>query len=170
MQEIEYINVYGVCVYNLKDIDVEILCNSLIVIIGFSGSGKLFFVFDMIFVEGQCCYIEIFLVYVCNFLGNLECLDVDKIIGLSLVIFIEQKIMNKNFCFMVGIIMEIYDYLCLFYVCVGIVYFYFLGEKMVKYIEEQILEFILKDYKGKKIYMLVFLVCLCKGYYKEFFE
>lgn len=169
-EEKELINVYGVCVYNLKDIDVEILWNSLMVIIGLSGSGKLFLVFDIIFVEGQWRYIEIFFVYVCNFLGGLECLDVDKIIGFSLVIFIEQKMINKNFCFIVGIMIEIYDYFCLFYVCVGVVYFYFLGEKMVKYIEEQIIGLIYWDYQGKKIFMFVSLVCICKGYYKEFFE
>ena len=170
MQETEYINVYGARVHNLKDIDAEIPRNSLTVITGLSGSGKSSLAFDTIFAEGQRRYIETFSAYARNFLGNLERPDVDKITGLSPVISIEQKTTNKNPRSTVGTTTEIYDYLRLLYARAGIAYSYLSGEEMVKYTDEQILDLILKDYKGKKIYLLAPLVRSRKGHYKELFE
>ncbi len=169
-EETEYINVYGARVHNLKNIDAEIPRNSLTVITGLSGSGKSSLAFDTIFAEGQRRYIETFSAYARNFLGNLERPDVDKITGLSPVISIEQKTTNKNPRSTVGTTTEIYDYLRLLYARAGIAYSYLSGEKMVKYTEEQILDLILKDYKGKKIYILSPLVRTRKGHYKELFE
>lgn len=170
MQETEYINVYGARVHNLKDIDAEIPRNSLTVITGLSGSGKSSLAFDTIFAEGQRRYIETFSAYARNFLGNMERPDVDKITGLSPVISIEQKTTNKNPRSTVGTTTEIYDYLRLLYARAGVAYSYLSGEKMVKYTEEKILELILNDYRGKKIYMLAPLVRARKGHYKELFE
>ncbi len=169
-EETEYINVYGARVHNLKNIDVEIPRNSLTVITGLSGSGKSSLGFDTIFAEGQRRYIETFSAYARNFLGNLERPDVDKITGLSPVISIEQKTTNKNPRSTVGTTTEVYDYLRLLYARAGEAYSYLSGEKMVKYTEEQILELILKDYKGKRIYILAPLVRSRKGHYKELFE
>ncbi|MCI1647257.1 MAG: excinuclease ABC subunit UvrA [Bacteroides sp.] len=169
-EEAEYINVYGARVHNLKNIDAEIPRNSLTVITGLSGSGKSSLAFDTIFAEGQRRYIETFSAYARNFLGNLERPDVDKITGLSPVISIEQKTTNKNPRSTVGTTTEIYDYLRLLYARAGVAYSYLSGEKMVKYTEEQILELILKDYKGKRIYILAPLVRARKGHYKELFE
>lgn len=169
-KESEYINVYGARVHNLKNIDAEIPRNSLTVITGLSGSGKSSLAFDTIFAEGQRRYIETFSAYARNFLGNLERPDVDKITGLSPVISIEQKTTNKNPRSTVGTTTEIYDYLRLLYARAGDAYSYLSGEKMVKYTEEQILDLILKDYKGKKIYILSPLVRNRKGHYKELFE
>ncbi|WP_276879754.1 excinuclease ABC subunit UvrA [Bacteroides heparinolyticus] len=169
-EETEYINVYGARVHNLKNIDVEIPRNSLTVITGLSGSGKSSLAFDTIFAEGQRRYIETFSAYARNFLGNLERPDVDKITGLSPVISIEQKTTNKNPRSTVGTTTEVYDYLRLLYARAGEAYSYLSGEKMVKYTEEQILELILKDYKGKRIYILAPLVRSRKGHYKELFE
>ncbi|WP_420188072.1 excinuclease ABC subunit UvrA [Bacteroides pyogenes] len=170
MQETEYINVYGARVHNLKNIDAEIPRDSLTVITGLSGSGKSSLAFDTIFAEGQRRYIETFSAYARNFLGNLERPDVDKITGLSPVISIEQKTTNKNPRSTVGTTTEIYDYLRLLYARAGIAYSYLSGEKMVKYTEEQIIELILNDYKGKKIFLLAPLVRSRKGHYKELFE
>ena len=169
-EETEYINVYGARVHNLKNIDAEIPRNSLTVITGLSGSGKSSLAFDTIFAEGQRRYIETFSAYARNFLGNLERPDVDKITGLSPVISIEQKTTNKNPRSTVGTTTEIYDYLRLLYARAGEAYSYLSGEKMVKYTEEQILELILNDYKGKRIYLLAPLVSSRKGHYKELFE
>lgn len=169
-EETEHINVYGARVHNLKNIDAEIPRNSLTVITGLSGSGKSSLAFDTIFAEGQRRYIETFSAYARNFLGNLERPDVDKITGLSPVISIEQKTTNKNPRSTVGTTTEIYDYLRLLYARAGIAYSYLSGEKMVKYTEEQILELILKEYKGKKIYILSPLVRARKGHYKDLFE
>ncbi len=170
MQETEYINVYGARVHNLKNIDIEIPRNSLTVITGLSGSGKSSLAFDTIFAEGQRRYIETFSAYARNFLGNLERPDVDKITGLSPVISIEQKTTNKNPRSTVGTTTEIYDYLRLLYARAGIAYSYQSGEPMIKYTEEQILDLILKDYNGKRIYLLAPLVRTRKGHYKELFE
>ena len=169
-EETEYINVYGARVHNLKNIDAEIPRNSLTVITGLSGSGKSSLALDTIFAEGQRRYIETFSAYARNFLGNLERPDVDKITGLSPVISIEQKTTNKNPRSTVGTTTEIYDYLRLLYARAGIAYSYLSGERMVKYTEEQILDLILNDYKGKKIYILAPLVRTRKGHYKELFE
>ena len=169
-EEKEYINVYGARVHNLKDIDVQIPRDSLTVITGLSGSGKSSLAFDTIFAEGQRRYIETFSAYARNFLGNLERPDVDKITGLSPVISIEQKTTNKNPRSTVGTTTEIYDFLRLLYARAGVAYSYLSGEKMVKYTEEQILELILKEYGGKRVYILAPLVRNRKGHYKELFE
>lgn len=169
-EETEYINVYGARVHNLKNIDAEIPRNSLTVITGLSGSGKSSLAFDTLFAEGQRRYIETFSAYARNFLGNLERPDVDKITGLSPVISIEQKTTNKNPRSTVGTTTEVYDYFRLLYARAGEAYSYLSGEKMVKYTEEQILDLILNDYKGKRIYILAPLVRSRKGHYKELFE
>lgn len=164
------IYVQGARVHNLKDIDVEIPRNSLTVITGLSGSGKSSLAFDTIFAEGQRRYIETFSAYARNFLGGMERPDVDQITGLSSVISIEQKTTNKNPRSTVGTTTEIYDYLRLLYARAGIAYSYVSGEKMVKYTEDQILDLIHRDYKGRRIYILAPLVRTRKGHYKELFE
>ena len=156
--EDKYINVWGARVHNLKDIDVQIPRNSLTVITGLSGSGKSSLAFDTIFAEGQRRYIETFSAYARNFLDNLERPDVDKITGLSPVISIEQKTTNKNPRSTVGTVTEIYDFLRLLFARAGDAYSYLSGEKMVKYNEEQILELILQQYEGRRIYLLAPLV------------
>ena len=170
LEEKEYIHVYGARVHNLKNIDAQIPRNSLTVITGLSGSGKSSLAFDTIFAEGQRRYIETFSAYARNFLGNLERPDVDKITGLSPVISIEQKTTNKNPRSTVGTTTEIYDFLRLLYARAGVAYSYLSGEKMVKYTEEQILELIFKEYKGKRVYILAPVVRNRKGHYKELFE
>jgi excinuclease ABC subunit A len=170
LEDIEMINVYGARVHNLKNIDVEIPRNSLVVITGLSGSGKSSLAFDTIFAEGQRRYIETFSAYARNFLGNMERPDVDKITGLSPVISIEQKTTNRNPRSTVGTTTEIYDFLRLLYARAGEAYSYLTGEKMVKYTEQQILDLVLTQYIGKKIYLLSPLVRNRKGHYKELFE
>ena len=169
-EEKETISVQGARVHNLKNIDVDIPRDSLTVITGLSGSGKSSLAFDTIFAEGQRRYIETFSAYARNFLGGMERPDVDKITGLSPVISIEQKTTNKNPRSTVGTTTEIYDYLRLLFARAGIAYSYLSGEKMVKYTEEQILDLIRRDYKGKRIYILAPLVRTRKGHYKELFE
>ena len=164
------IEVFGARVHNLKNIDVEIPHNSLTVITGLSGSGKSSLAFDTIFAEGQRRYLETFSTYARNFLGGLERPDVDKITCLSPVISIEQKTTNKNPRSTVGTTTEIYDYLRLLFSRAADAYSYLSGEKMVKYTEEQILDLLLRDYVGKRIYMLAPLVKGRKGHYKELFE
>lgn len=170
VEETEKIEVYGARVHNLKDIDVEIPRNSLVVITGLSGSGKSSLAFDTIFAEGQRRYIETFSAYARNFLGGMERPDVDKITGLSPVIAIEQKTVNRNPRSTVGTTTEIYDFLRLLYARAGDAYSYLTGEKMVKYTEQQILDLILTRYLGKKIYILAPVVRNRKGHYKELFE
>ena len=148
------IEVTGARVHNLKNIDVTIPRNALTVITGLSGSGKSSLAFDTIFAEGQRRYIETFSAYARSFLGNLERPDVDKITGLSPVISIEQKTTNKNPRSTVGTTTEIYDFLRLLFARAGEAYSYATGEKMVKYSEEQIVDLILKDYEGKKTFLL----------------
>lgn len=164
------IEVFGARVHNLKNIDVEIPHDSLTVVTGLSGSGKSSLAFDTIFAEGQRRYLETFSTYARNFLGGMERPDVDKITGLSPVISIEQKTTNKNPRSTVGTTTEIYDYLRLLFSRAADAYSYLSGEKMVKYTEEQILDLILSDYDGKRIYMLAPLVKGRKGHYKELFE
>ena len=166
----ETISVQGARVHNLKNIDVEIPRDSLTVITGLSGSGKSSLAFDTIFAEGQRRYIETFSAYARNFLGGMERPDVDKITGLSPVISIEQKTTNKNPRSTVGTTTEIYDYLRLLFARAATAYSYLSGEKMVKYTEEQIIELINRDYKGKRIFILSPLVRTRKGHYKELFE
>ncbi len=164
------INVWGVRVHNLKNVDVTIPRNSLTVITGLSGSGKSSLAFDTIFAEGQRRYIETFSAYARNFLGGMERPDVDKITGLSPVISIEQKTTNKNPRSTVGTTTEIYDYLRLLFARAGTAYSYMTGEKMVKYTEERVVEMILHDYAGSKILVLAPLVRNRKGHYRELFE
>ena len=164
------IQVWGARVHNLKNVDVLIPRNSLTVITGLSGSGKSSLAFDTIFAEGQRRYIETFSAYARNFLGNMQRPDVDKITGLSPVISIEQKTTNKNPRSTVGTTTEIYDYLRLLYARAGTAFSYLSGERMVKYTEEKVLEMIMTDYAGKRIYILAPLVRQRKGHYRELFE
>ena len=164
------IYVYGARVHNLKNVDVEIPRNSLAVITGLSGSGKSSLAFDTIFAEGQRRYIETFSAYARNFLGGMERPDVDKITGLSPVISIEQKTINKNPRSTVGTTTEIYDYMRLLFARAGKAYSYHTGEEMVKYTEEKVLDMILHDYEGKKIFILAPIVRSRKGHYRELFE
>ena len=166
----EKICVFGARVHNLKNIDVEIPRHSLTVITGLSGSGKSSLAFDTIFAEGQRRYIETFSAYARNFLGGMERPDVDKITGLSPVISIEQKTTNKNPRSTVGTTTEIYDYMRLLFARAGRAYSYATGEEMVKYTEEKVLDMILHDYAGKKIFILAPLVKSRKGHYRELFE
>jgi len=166
----EKVEVFGARVHNLKNIDVSIPRDALTVITGLSGSGKSSLAFDTIFAEGQRRYIETFSAYARSFLGNLERPDVDKITGLSPVISIEQKTTNKNPRSTVGTTTEVYDFLRLLFARAGQAYSYVTGEKMVKYSEDQIVDLILKDYEGKKTYLLAPLVRGRKGHYKELFE
>ena len=169
-REDDKINVYGARVHNLKNIDVEIPRNTLTVITGLSGSGKSSLAFDTIFAEGQRRYIETFSAYARNFLGGMERPDVDKITGLSPVISIEQKTTNKNPRSTVGTTTEIYDYMRLLFARAGRAYSYATGEEMVRYTEEHVLEMIMHDYAGHKIYILAPVVRSRKGHYRELFE
>ena len=164
------IEVLGARVHNLKNIDVEIPRQSLTVITGLYGSGKSSLAFDTIFAEGQRRYIETFSAYARNFLGNMERPDVDKITGLSPVISIEQKTTNKNPRSTVGTTTEVYDFLRLLYARAGEAYSYVTGERMVKYTEEQIVNLLLHQYQGRKVYLLAPLVKNRKGHYKDLFE
>ncbi len=165
-----FIDILGAKVHNLKNIDVSLPHNSLTVITGLSGSGKSSLAFDTIFAEGQRRYLETFSTYARNFLGGMERPDVEKITGLGPVISIEQKTTNKNPRSTVGTTTEIYDYMRLLFSRASEAYSYLSGEKMVKYTQEQILELLLNDYAGKRIYMLAPLVKARKGHYKELFE
>ena len=164
------LNVLGARVHNLKNIDVTIPHNSLTVITGLSGSGKSSLAFDTIYAEGQRRYIETFSAYARNMLGNLQRPDVDKIDGLSPVIAIEQKTINRNPRSTLGTTTEIYDFLRLLYARAGEAKSYISGEVMVKYTEERIVELIVNKYLDKKIYILAPLVKNRKGHYKELFD
>lgn len=164
------IDVYGARVHNLKNIDVSFPHNSLSVITGLSGCGKSSLAFDTVFAEGQRRYIETFSPYARNMLGGMERPDVDKITGLSPVISIEQKTVNKNPRSTVGTTTEIYDFLRLLYARVSTPYSYITGKPMVKYTVEQIIDLIVEEYKERKIYILAPLVKNRKGHYKELFE
>lgn len=164
------ISILGARVHNLKNIDVNIPRNTLTVITGMSGSGKSSLAFDTIFAEGQRRYVETFSAYARSFLGNMERPDVDKITGLSPVIAIEQKTVNRNPRSTVGTVTEVYDFLRLLYARAGEAWSYLSGEKMVKYTEEQIQELILAKYSGERIYILAPVVRARKGHYKELFE
>ena len=155
---------------NLKNIDLSIPRNALVVVTGISGSGKSSLAFDTIYAEGQRRYMESFSAYARQFIGNMERPDVDKITGLSPVISIEQKSVNKNPRSTVGTITEIYDFLRLLYARIGEAYSYNTGEKMVRYSEEQITNLILKDYEGKRIVVLAPSIRGRKGHYRELFE
>ena len=166
----EIIEVIGARSHNLKDISLTIPRNKLVVITGLSGSGKSSLAFDTIYAEGQRRYIESFSSYARQFLGNLERPDVDKISGLSPVISIEQKTVNKNPRSTVGTITEIYDFMRLLFARAGIAYSYVSGEKMVRYSDDQIMDLILEEYKGKKINLLAPIIRARKGHYRELFE
>jgi len=170
MKEQESVCVYGARVHNLKNIDVQIPRDALVVITGLSGSGKSSLAFATIFAEGQRRYVETFSSYARNFLGSLERPDVDKITGLSPVISIEQKTTNKNPRSTVGTSTEVYDYLRLLYARAGEPFSYVTGEPMVKYTEDKIMELIIKEYEGHKIYLLAPIIRSRKGHYKELFE
>lgn len=165
----DFIEVYGAREHNLKDISVKIPRNQLVVITGLSGSGKSSLAFDTIFAEGQRRYIETFSAYARQFLGGLERPDVDKIEGLSPVIAIEQKTTNKNPRSTVGTVTELYDFLRLLFARVSDAYSLSSGKKLVSYTEEQILETINENFKGKKVYLLSPVVRSRKGHYHELF-
>ncbi len=167
--EKDFIEIYGAREHNLKNINVKIPRNELVVITGLSGSGKSSLAFDTIFAEGQRRYIETFSAYARQFLGGLERPDVDKIEGLSPVIAIEQKTTNKNPRSTVGTVTELYDFLRLLYARVSDAYSLETGEKMVSYTEEQILETIKENYKGEKVLLLAPVVKSRKGHYHELF-
>lgn len=164
------VDVYGARVHNLKNIDVTIPHNTLTVITGLSGSGKSSLAFDTIFAEGQRRYIETFSSYARNMLGSMERPDVDKITGLSPVISIEQKTVNKNPRSTVGTTTEIYDFFRLLFARMGEARSYLSGKPMAKYSRDRIQDMILEKYDGKKIYILAPLVKNRKGHYKELFE
>jgi excinuclease ABC subunit A len=170
VQETEAIQVFGARVHNLKNIDISIPKNKLVVITGISGSGKSSLAFDTIYAEGQRRYMETFGAYARQFIGDMERPDVDKITGLSPVISIEQKTTNKNPRSTVGTVTEIYDFLRLLFARIGEAYSYNTGKKMVKWSEEEIVENIFKKYKNKKIALLAPLVRGRKGHYRELFE
>ena len=165
----DFIEVYGAREHNLKNISVKIPRNELVVITGLSGSGKSSLAFDTIFAEGQRRYIETFSAYARQFLGGLERPDVDKIEGLSPVIAIEQKTTNKNPRSTVGTITELYDFLRLLFARVSDAYSISSGKRLVSYTEEQILETIKENFKGKKVYLMAPVVRSRKGHYHELF-
>ncbi len=170
MKNQEYIEVYGARAHNLKNIDVKIPREKLVVITGLSGSGKSSLAFDTIYAEGQRRYIETFSAYARQFLGGLERPDVDKIDGLSPVISIEQKTTNKSPRSTVGTITEIYDFLRLLFARAADAYSFNSGQKMVSYSDEQIKKLILKDFADKKIAVLAPLIKSRKGHYRELFQ
>src|SRR3954452_2964388 len=164
------IEVFGARVHNLRNLDISIPKNQLVVITGISGSGKSSLAFDTIYAEGQRRYMETFGAYARQFIGDMERPDVDKITGLSPVISIEQKTTNKNPRSTVGTVTEVYDFLRLLYARIGEAYSYNTGKKMVKFSEEEIVENIFQKYKGQKITLLAPLIRGRKGHYRELFE
>ncbi len=166
----EFIEVSGAREHNLKNIDISIPKNKLVVFTGVSGSGKSSLAFDTIYNEGQRRYMESFSAYARQFMGDMERPDVDKITGLSPVISIEQKTTNKNPRSTVGTVTEVYDFMRLLFARIGEAYSYNTGKKMVKFSEEEIVENIFSRFKGKKISLLAPLVRGRKGHYRELFE
>jgi excinuclease ABC subunit A len=166
----EELKVYGARVHNLRNLDVTIPRNKLVVITGLSGSGKSSLAFDTIYAEGQRRYMETLSAYARQFLGGMERPDVDKITGLSPVISIEQKTTNKNPRSTVGTITEIYDFLRLLYARAADAYSYASGEKMVRYTDEQILELVRSKFEERKVLFLAPVIKGRKGHYKELFE
>ena len=164
------LEVLGARVHNLKNIDVSIPRDKFVVITGLSGSGKSSLAFDTIYAEGQRRYMETLSAYARQFIGNMERPDVDKISGLSPVISIEQKSVNKNPRSTVGTITEVYDFLRLLFARASKAYSYTTGEEMVMYTEKQILELILSEFNGKGVSVLAPLVKRRKGHYRELFE
>lgn len=166
----EFIEVFGAREHNLKNIDIHIPKNKMVVFTGVSGSGKSSLAFDTIYNEGQRRYMESFSAYARQFMGDMERPDVDKILGLSPVISIEQKTTNKNPRSTVGTITELYDFLRLLYARIGEAYSYNTGKKMTKFSEEEIVDNIYKKFKSKKITLLAPLIRGRKGHYRELFE
>ena len=166
----DFISIYGARVHNLKNINLKIPRNKLVVFTGKSGSGKSSLAFDTIHAEGQRRYLETFNAYARQFLGNMERPEVDKITGLSPVVAIEQKTTSKNPRSTVGTITEIYDYLRLLYARVGTAYSHKSGKKMVRFTDEQILDLIKIDFKDKPINILAPIVRSRKGHYAELFH
>lgn len=168
--EDEYIEIYGARENNLKNIDLRIPRDQFVVITGLSGSGKSSLAFETIYAEGQRRYMESFSAYARQFIGSMERPDVDEIRGLSPVISIEQKSVNRNPRSTVGTITEIYDFMRLLYARASVPYSYNTGEKMVRYSEEQITQMILEQYKDKRINVLAPVVRGRKGHYRDLFE
>lgn len=166
----EYIEVIGAKEHNLKEIDVDIPKDQLVVITGVSGSGKSSLAFDTIYAEGQRRYVDTFSAYARQFLGNMDRPDVEKINGLSPVISIEQKTTGWNPRSTVGTTTEIYDFLRLLYARIGEAYSYTTGKRMIKFSEAKIIEHIATEFKAKKIMVLAPLVRGRKGHYRELFE
>ncbi|HEY1017719.1 MAG TPA: excinuclease ABC subunit UvrA [Sediminibacterium sp.] len=166
----ERIEVFGAREHNLKNIDISIPKNKLVVFTGVSGSGKSSLAFDTIYNEGQRRYMESFSAYARQFMGDMERPDVDKITGLSPVISIEQKTTNKNPRSTVGTVTEVYDFLRLLYARIGEAYSYHTGKKMIKFSEEEIVENIFAKFRNKKISLLAPLIRGRKGHYRELFE
>ncbi len=160
----------GARVHNLKNVDVRIPRDKLVVITGLSGSGKSSLAFDTIFAEGQRRYMETFSSYARGYIGTMQRPDVDKITGLSPVISIDQKTTSRNPRSTVGTVTEVYDYLRLLFARAADAYSYASGEKMVQYTDDQIIDLILKDYTGQKVLVLAPTVNNRKGHYKELFE
>jgi excinuclease ABC subunit A len=170
MSDQSWIEIYGARAHNLKNVDLRIPRNKLVVFTGLSGSGKSSMAFDTIFAEGQRRYLETFSTYARQFLGGLERPDVDKIEGLSPVIAIEQKTVSKSPRSTVGTITELYDFFRLLYARIGTAYSYNTGEEMVKYNDEQIVKLILEQFENKKVIFLAPKVKGRKGHYRELFE
>lgn len=164
------LRVEGARAHNLKNINIDIPRDKLVVITGLSGSGKSSLAFDTIYAEGQRRYMETFSAYARQFIGNMERPEVDKITGLSPVISIEQKTTNKNPRSTVGTVTEVYDFLRLLYARVADAYSYNTGKKMVQYTNKQVVEQIMNDFAGKKLILLSPLVKGRKGHYRELFE
>ena len=162
--------VTGARVHNLKNVDVTIPRDKLVVITGLSGSGKSSLAFDTIFAEGQRRYMETFSSYARGYIGTMQRPDVDKITGLSPVISIDQKTTSRNPRSTVGTVTEVYDYLRLLYARAADAYSYASGELMVQYTDDQIIDLILREYVGKKVLVLAPMVNNRKGHYKELFE
>ncbi|MGN6647134.1 MAG: excinuclease ABC subunit UvrA [Cytophaga sp.] len=166
----ETIEVFGAREHNLKNVDLTIPRNKLVVITGISGSGKSSLAFDTIYAEGQRRYMESFSAYARSFIGNMERPDVDKINGLSPVISIEQKTTSKNPRSTVGTVTEIYDFLRLLYARAGEAFSYVTGKKMVRQSEDQIIDYIFQNFEKKKITLLAPIVKGRKGHYRELFQ
>ena len=166
----EYITVVGAREHNLKNFDITIPKNQLVVFTGVSGSGKSSLAFDTLYNEGQRRYMESFSAYARQFMGEMERPDVDQITGLSPVIAIEQKTTNKNPRSTVGTVTELYDFLRLLYARIGKAYSYNTGKPMVKFSEAEIIQNIFTQFKDKKINLLAPVVRGRKGHYRELFE
>ena len=173
--EINYIDkgeitVIGAREHNLKNLDLVIPRNKLVVFTGLSGSGKSSLAFDTLFAEGQRRYLESFSAYARQFIGDMKRPDVDKITGLSPVISIEQKTVSRNPRSTVGTVTEVYDFLRLLFARAGEAFSYVSGEKMVRFTEAQIIASIIERFNGEKVTMLAPLVKGRKGHYRELFE